>query len=431
MMKHAAYNAKGPMRVGYASLGLLVGVIGVWSVETEIAGAVISEGKVMVENNRQIVQHAEGGIVAEVVARDGDHVSAGDVLITLDDTILRSELGAAELQLLELKARRARLVAERDQEASVTFEDELVLANSAAAKAQIEGQRDLFVARLETFRRGIGQIEERILQTENQVKGIAAQLASVKKQTQLARDELDVLEGALSRGLTQSAKVTVLRREVARLEGEDGRLVAEIAQLRAEIAELEIEKSQLESSRLENAIAELRDIEFKEFELTEASISLRKRFERLEIRAPVDGVVFNTNVFGRDAVVQPAEPLLYIVPKDQPLIVEARIPSIHIDQVFVGQPAILRLSAFNQNLTPEVDAEVRSIAADATTNEASTAAYYRVEINLPQEGIEDEETPELLPGMPVEVYLRTEDRTPMSYFLKPLSDQLARSFKEG
>ncbi len=431
MMKHAAYNAKGPLRVGYASLGLLVGVIGVWSVETEIAGAVISEGKVMVENNRQIVQHAEGGIVAEVVARDGDHVSAGDVLIKLDDTILRSELAAAELQLLELKARRARLVAERDQKAFVTFESDLTLANSAAAKAQVEGQRDLFVARLETFRRGIGQIEERILQTENQVKGIEAQLASVKKQTQLARDELDILEGALSRGLTQSAKVTVLRREVARLEGEDGRLVAEIAQLRAEVAELEIEKSQLESSRLENAIAELRDIEFKEFELTEASISLRKRFERLEIRAPVDGVVFNTNVFGRDAVVQPAEPLLYIVPKDQPLIVEARIPSIHIDQVFVGQPAILRLSAFNQNLTPEVVAEVRSIAADATTNEASTAAYYRVEINLEQEGIEGEETPELLPGMPVEVYLRTEDRTPMSYFLKPLSDQLARSFKEG
>ena len=430
-MSARRYGGRLPMTVGFVALALLVGGVGVWSVRTEIAGAIIATGTIVVENNRQVVQHAEGGIVAEIVARDGDTVGAGDLLVQLDATLLRSDLAVAELQLFELQARRARLEAERDEADAVAFPPDLLAREGEAAISQIEGQRVLFEARRETFEKELSQIEERRRQTGNQIEGAEAQLAALTAQETLARDELAVQEDALSRGLTQSGRVSTLRREAAQLGGEIGRLTSDIARLRGEIASFEIEAVRLRNARRETAISELRDIQFRELELREQRAALLSRLDRLDIRAPVAGVIYGSTVFAENAVVQAAEPLMYLVPQDQPLVIDARVDAIHIDQIRMGQPATLRFSAFNQRITPEIPGRVAAVSADVFQDEVTGQPFYRVEV-LP----EDTDVPELdgqtlVPGMPVEVLLRTDDRTPLSYLTKPLTDYFGRAFRES
>ena len=431
MMDRPTYSARLPLAVGFTALALLVGGIGYWSVRTEIAGAIIVNGMIVVENNRQVVQHPEGGIVGSIAARDGDVVAAGDLVVQLDDTLLRSELAIAELQLIELKARRARLAAERDEKDTVEFPPDLAQEGGPAAKEQIEGQRVLFHARKDSFEKELTQIDERTLQTGNQILGVEAQLSALKVQEELTRDELTVQEDALSRGLTQSSRVSNLRREAARLAGQIGQLTSDIARFKGEIAGFEIERVRLQNTRREAAISELRDIQFRELELAEQRQSLLKRLDRLDVRAPVSGRVYGTTVFAQNSVVRAAEPLMFIIPQDQPLIVNARVEAIHIDQVHVGQTATLRFSAFNQRLTPEVIGTVLDVSADVFTDEVTGMTYYRVDLAPLVEELPKLEDQNLLPGMPVEAYLRTDDRTPMSYLTKPLTDYFGRAFRES
>ncbi|MEM9342085.1 MAG: HlyD family type I secretion periplasmic adaptor subunit [Pseudomonadota bacterium] len=426
MTQRPKYSARFPMAVGLVALGALVGVIGVWSVRTEIAGAIIASGTIVVENNRQIVQHAEGGVVGAISARDGDVVEAGDLLVKLDDKLLRSELAVAELQLVELRARRARLQAERDDANEIVFDD-----TSDSAAEQQEGQRKLFEARRRTLQEELNQIDERIRQTGNQIKGVEAQLDALKVQETLILDELEDLEDLLDRGLVQATRVTTLRRDAAQISGEIGKLNADIAQFADQIAAFEIEKLKLENTRREGAIVELRDVQFQELELVERRSSLVERLSRLEIRAPATGVVYGSTVFAQSAVIQPAEPLMYVIPRDQPLLVNAQVDAIHIDQVHMGQPVTLRFSAFNQRLTPELTGEVVKVSADVLRDEVTGLNYYLVEIELLPEEVPKLDAQELVPGMPVEAYLRTDDRTPLSYLTKPLTDYFDRSFRES
>ncbi|NNE80296.1 MAG: HlyD family type I secretion periplasmic adaptor subunit [Silicimonas sp.] len=429
MTERPTYSARLPLIVGITALVLLVGGIGVWSVRTQIAGAIIATGMIVVENNRQVVQHAEGGVVGEINARDGDLVKAGDLLLRLDDTLLKSELAIAEHQLTELRARRARLEAERDGADKVSFPNDPI--GGDAGLEQIEGQRKLFHARRETHAREISQINERIAQTGNQTEGTKAQLNALRIQEDLVLEELKDQESLLQKGLVQASRVSTLRREAARIAGEIGKLRSDVAQFRGQIAAFEIEKLKLANARQETAISELRDIQYRELELSERRLSLVERLSRLDLRAPVSGIVYGSAIFAEKAVVQPAEPLMYLVPQDQPLIVAARIEAIHVDQVHVGQAATLRFTAFNQRLTPEVTGQVTAISADVFQDDVTGLNYYRVEL-IPLKGeLPKIETQKLLPGMPVEAYLRTRDRTPMSYLTKPLTDYFGRSFRES
>ena len=429
MRAQSEFSSRLPLLIGFISLGLLVGGAGVWSVHTQIAGAVIARGMVMVENNRQVVQHGEGGVIGMIAARDGDLVAAGDVLIRLDDTFMRSELAVAEVQLVELQARRARLEAERDGSDAPRFADPVAGSNGGAA--QIEGQLKLFQARQISLQKEANQIAERIAQTGNQIDGVDAQLTALQLQETLVADELAEATAALEKGLIQKQRVTVLQREAARLAGEIGELISDAARLRGEVAELEIERLKLWDRRREEAIVELRDIQFRELELAEQRLGLLERLSRLEVRAPVAGIVHGSTVFAQNAVIQPAEPLMYVIPQDQPLIVTTQVEAIHIDQVHVGQTATLRFPAFNQRLTPEVIGQVTAISADVLQDEATGANYYSVEVIPQPEDLLKLQGQTLLPGMPVEAYLRTEDRTPLSYLTKPLTDYFGRAFRES
>ena len=433
MTEAPRYSARLPLFVGFLALALLVGGVGWWSVQTRIAGAVIASGMIVLESNRQVVQHAEGGTVGEIAARDGDRVKAGDLLIRLDDTLLKSELNVIETQLVEIRARRARLEAERDGKDAIVFPADLLVQAEAApgAAEQVEGQRSLFVARRDTLEKELGQLAERIAQTGNQIEGAEAQLAALATQEELIREELTDQETLLEKGLVQMQRVTALRREAARLAGEIGRLTSDAAQYRGQIAGLEIEKLKLETARREEAIVTLRDLQFRELELTEQRVGLLERMARLELRAPVSGAVYGSTVFAVKSVIQPAEALMYVIPQDQPLVVSARVEAIHIDQIHVGQDATLRFTAFNQRQTPEIEGRVTDVSADVFTDEVTGINYYRVEVVPDETDLLKLESQELLPGMPVEAYLRTDERTPLSYLMKPVTDYFDRAMREG
>ncbi|MEM7719203.1 MAG: HlyD family type I secretion periplasmic adaptor subunit [Pseudomonadota bacterium] len=425
------YSPALPLIVGLTALALLIGGIGFWSVRTHIAGAIIANGLVEVENNRQVVQHAEGGTVGEILARDGDRVMAGDPLILLDATLLQSDIAVIELQLVELTARRARLEAERDDAPALSLPPSLLNAPSPTAADQIAGQRKLFAARRETLESELIQIEERIQQTRNRVLGTEAQITALLVQADLVGSELADMETLLEKGLIPNGRISTLRREAARLGGEIGALTARVAEYRGEIAGNEIERLRRITERRETAISELRDIQFRELELTEKLRGLTERMTRLDVRAPVGGIVYGSTIFAENAVIRPADPLMYIIPQDQPLIVSARVDAIHIDQVHVGQTASLRFPAFNQRITPEVAGTVLKVSADILRDEATGLSYYRVNVVPDPFELVKLADQTLLPGMPVETFLKTTERTPLSYLTKPLTDYFQRSFRES
>lgn len=430
----AEWSARGPVLMGVLVLVLLVGGFGGWAVFAQIAGAVVASGKIEVERNRQIVQHLDGGVVAEVTVREGDTVAAGDILIRLDGTDLASQLAIAEGQLYELMSRRGRLEAERDDVDTITFDPELlsVAATRPTVDSLLVGQVRLFEARKFSQERETEQLGKRRDQIDNQIVGIRAQEDAMSVQLGLIREELVDKQKLMAQGLTQKAQVLSLQREEARLSGQLGELVASRAEAEGRITELDIEILKLTSKREEDANVSLRENEYREQELAEQRRALLEKISRLEIRAPVSGIVYGLQVFGPGSVVRAAEPLLYLIPQDRPLVIASQIPITNIDQVYPGQKVMLRFSAFDSRTTPELEGQVSQISADAFTDEKHGTSFYRAEIIL-LEG-ELEKLPaggHLLPGMPVEAFIRTDDHTPMAYLLKPLNDFFVKAFRDG
>lgn len=426
-------SARLPMIVGVAAIALLVGGLGGWSVATNIAGAVVAPGTVKVEAERQVVQHPDGGVVGEILAKDGDQVSAGDVLVRFDGTFLRSELAIVERQLLEIEARKARLIAERDELEEPDFGDLLTATQLDPdwVRGQIDGQKALFRTRRIALAQQLEQLQEQTVQIENQIEGTNAQIAALNKQLALVERELRDKDTLYRQNLVPVGQILELQREQAGLEGDIGRLTSQVAQSRAGISELRVQGLQLKESRREEALTTLRDLQFSEIELEERQLSLTERLSRLDARSPVDGVVFGSKVFAVNAVIQAAEPMMFVVPGGQALLVSARIDTVDVDQVFPGQPVSLRLTSFDSRTTPEVPGEVLRVSADALEDEATRTPYYEAVIAPDLSVLADMPGIELLPGMPVETFLRTRDRTPLSYLLQPLTVYFDRAFREG
>lgn len=424
------WRARLPITVGFAALAVLVLGLGAWSITTRLSGAVIATGAIQIQSNRQVVQHAEGGVVGEILVRDGDVVEAGDMLIRFDDTLHRSELAIVEGQLFELMARSARLQAERDGAEDIMFSDALLAISSEQDIARkIDGQRRLFRARIETQAREAEQLQEQITQLEHQVAGTEAQVTSLGSQLDLIGQELENQTTLLSKGLTQSSRVTSLQREQAALSGEIGRLTAAKAEIGGQIAAIRIGIVKLDTQRREAAITELRDTEYRIAELSERRLALLERLSRMDVRAPTSGIIYGSSVFAERAVVQPAEPMMYVIPQDQPLVAMARIEAVSIDQVFVGQPAVLRLPAFDQRFTPELNTRVERVSADVFEDQVTGISFYAAELSLAPDELARLGDQALLPGMPIEAYLKTDERTPLSYLTKPLMDYFYKAMR--
>jgi HlyD family secretion protein len=426
------WGAGGYIRFGILCVVLLAVGLGGWGATAKLKGAVISSGHLRVESQRQVVQHPDGGVVDEILVREGNLVSAGAVLIRLDGTALQSELAVMESQLYELMARRGRLVAEQTDQKSIIFDAELlaVAETNTEVRNLIDGQQALFDARRHTMEREIEVMRERQVQIDEQITGSVAESEALQRQSELIEQELVGQRTLLAKGLAQASRVLSLEREAARLGGQRGQMMAQTAQLKGQVSELEIELLRLGASRREEAITTLRDLGFRELELKERRIAQTEQLSRLDVRAPLAGIVLDMTVFALKSVVRAAEPILYIVPSDSALVVDAQVDPIHIDTVRVGQDAVLNFSAFNTRTTPQLFGAISKVSPDAFVDEATKRSFYRAEVLLKDGELAKLEGLELIAGMPVEVFIQTGERTPINYLLKPITDYFNRAMRE-
>jgi len=425
------WSASKHLVIGGLTLLILVGGFGTWSVMAQITGAIITSGQIEVDRNRQVVQHPDGGVVEEIVVQEGDAVNVGDLLLRLDATAIQSELAVVEGQLFEILARRARLEAERDDAAALTFSPVLTESMTAEVQTLMDGQLRLFEARVETNKSAAEQLTQQRAQIASQMGGIGAQQEALSTQRELIARELADQQTLLDRGLAQSSRVLALQREEASLLGTVGELTAQRAQAGERMTEIELQILGLSSARREEAITRLRDLQFNELELSERRRTLRRQLDRLDIRAPVSGIVYGLQVFAPQSVIRAADPVMFLIPQDRPLVIATQVQVVDVDQIFVGQEVTLRFSAFDQRRTPELQGKVTLVSADAFQNENSGQSYYRAEVEL-DPGQMDRLPGDLtlIPGMPVEAFVRTADRSPMDYLIKPLADYFTKAFRE-
>lgn len=416
---------------GTVAAVLLVGGVGGWAATTEISGAVMAQGLLVVDSNVKKLQHPTGGVVGDVRVRDGDHVKAGDVLVRLDDTQTRANLAIVSRGLDELAARRAREEAERDGLDSLSFPNDLLarMADPEVARV-VNGEKKLFETRLAARAGQKSQLRERITQLKEEISGLVTQQEARATQVQWIDKELEGVRDLWSQNLVPYTRITTLERERARLEGERGQLVAQSAQSRGKIAEIELQIIQVDQDMRSEVGKDLAEIRAKNAELIEKKVAAEDQLKRVDLRAPQDGVVLQSTVHTVGGVVGPGEQLMLIVPESDVLSVEARIQPQDIDQVRLGQLAALRFTAFNQRTTPELNGEVSRISADVTQDQKTGAYYYTVRVAISQSEIARLGVTKLIPGMPVEVFIQTNERKVMSYLVRPLADQIARAFRE-
>lgn len=432
MSNDVKWSAAPSLLLGYVTLMVLIGGLGSWSVLATLEGAVIAPGQIEVSQNKQVVQHQDGGVVQEIFVREGSTVRAGDVLLRLDGTALRSELLILNNQLFDIEARRAKLDAQSREANSIIFPDDLVqIASTRSDIAEIlDGQVSLFAKQGENLVQSRAQRLKQIEQTRIQMEGMTAQARAIEIQMELLQSEVLVQENLLRKGLTQSARVSALEREVAQLQGRLGEMMSSKAQAATRITEIEIEINSLTSQQREKAEAELRDVVARQMELVERKAAIAERIDRLDVRAPASGVIFGLKVTAPQSVIRPADALMYIVPQDRPLLVAARVPVTHIDEVQPGQKVHLVFSALPSRTTPDLYGRVTVVSADTLTDERSGAMFYRIEIAFNAEEVKTLVGAEIVPGMPVQAFIGTANRTPLSYLLKPFTDYFLMAFRE-
>lgn len=426
------WRATGPLVAGGIALVALIGGLGVWSVKARLSGAVVSQGMIEVETNRQVVQHPDGGVVGAILIDESDTVNKGDILIRLDGRQLRSELAIVNGQLYQIATRKARLQAERDSAEDVQFPPELLelAKRDEEIDRMVQGGRSLFEARQQSLKQEARLLGEQNNQIDKRIEGIDAQLDSLQVQSDLMQAELDNQNELLKNQLTQASRVNELKREFAGLMGQIGRLEAETAELRGQAASNDIALLQLDTNRREEAVTTLRDLQFREIELVERRIDLEDTLSRLDIRAPMDGVVYNLQVFAEQSVVRAAEPLLYIIPQDQDLIVSTRIEAVNVNNVYVGQEASLRFPGLDQSEIPELRGKVTRVSADVVQDENTGLNYYNAEIMPFEDELAKLGDERLLPGMPVDTFIETTERSALAYLIEPMTGFFSRAFRE-
>lgn len=418
-------------RIAFAlgAAGTLLFAVGVWAATARLSSAVVAPGVVVVDGHVKKVQHPTGGIVGSILVKNGDRIRAGDVVMRLDDTLTRANLGIISSQLDQLRGRRARLEAERDASAELKFpagyQDSSVDAAAIAA-----GERSLHASRRAALASQRAQLSERIGQVREEIIGLAAQILAKEKEIKLVAEELKRVEETHKRGYLPITRVTPLQREQARIEGERGTLIASSARAKAQINEIELQIIALDQTTRTEALRELREIDTRIAELVERRIAAEDSLRRIEIRAPSTGIVHELTVHTVGGVINAAEPVMVIVPSEDRLTIELRIAPPDIDQVVPGKEAMLRFPAFNQRTTPEVRGTVTRVAADLTRENQSGLAYFTARVRLNDGDVGKLQGMILLPGMPVEAFVQVGERSALSYLIKPLVDHFARAMRE-
>lgn len=421
--------------VGYSLILVLVGGVGGWAATSRLSGAVIAPGKVVVESSVKKVQHPTGGVVGAILVKEGETVREGEVVMRLDDTVTKATLGMAQSQLDQLMAREARLVAERDSTATITFPPELIARQGEqSVNASLKDEVKLFESRAVARTGQRAQLRERVTQTQEEIRGLAAQQTAKEGEIKLITEELVGVTELYGKNLVSISRLMTLRRDKARLEGERGQYIAEIARARGKISETEMQIIQLDRDFRSELLNDLRETQGKIAEFKERRTAAKDQLKRVDIRAPQSGVVLDLSVHTVGGVISPGETIMEIVPRADALVIDARVTPQDIDQVAVGAKAIVHILAGDQRTIPDVSGVLTRISADVTkepqSDGRSAPASYLVRIALPAEKLQELKSLRLVPGMSAEAFIQTYARTPLEYLLKPLREQIARTFRE-
>jgi HlyD family secretion protein len=410
---------------------LLVGVIGGWTATTELSGAVIAQGSLVVDSNVKKVQHPTGGVIAELRARDGDHVKAGDIVVRLDETQTHANLAIVNKSLDQFAARQARDEAERDEADTPAFPEDLLdrIDNPDVAHA-VTGEGRLFEIRRRSREGRKEQLKERIVQLDEQINGLETQKGARIEQIEWIKKELNGVRDLWKKNLIPYTRLTNLEREAVRLDGERGQLIAQIAEAKGKINEIQLQIIQVDQEMRTEVGKDLVDIRAKTAELVEKKVAAEDQLKRVDIRAPQDGVVMQSTVHTVGGVIMPGEQIMLVVPERDVLMVEVKIAPQDVDQIRLGQTVALRLTAFNKRTTPELNGAVSRLSADVTEDQKSGSYYYVARISVSDQETARLQGLKLVPGMPVEAFIESEKRTVLSYLIRPLSDQIVRAFRE-
>jgi membrane fusion protein, type I secretion system len=410
---------------------LLAGGVGGWASTTQIAGALIAQGSIVVDSNVKKVQHPTGGVVGKLNVRDGDRVKAGDTLVQLDDTITRANLAIITKGLDEIAARKARLEAERDGAESVVFPPEIFArANETPVAIALSNERKLFELRRSARLGQKAQLRQRITQLHDEIRGLTAQQDAKTREITLIGQELEGVRELWKNNLIQINRLTALERDAARLEGERAQMTAAVAQAKGKITETELQIIQIDQDLSSEVAKDMREVDAKFGEYVERKVAAEDQLKRIDIRAPQDGIVLESKVHTVGGVIAAGDAIILIVPETDNLLVEAKVNPSDIDQVQVGQSAVLRFSAFNLRTTPEINGTVMRVSADTTTDQRTGQSHYTIRIAMTKGEIARLGDVKLIPGMPVEAFVQTGERTVLSYLIKPLHDQFMRAFRE-
>ena len=410
----------------------LAGGLGTAAALVEISGAVIAPGNIVVETNLKRVQHQEGGIVEAIHVREGQSVESGDLLVQLDGTISKANLTVVTTRLRELQAQEARLMAERDGQETLIVPEALAdLRADPAVAAILQGQRSLLDARRASRAGRSAQLNEQIKQFREQITGLTSQRTAKAEEIELVTKELSDLSSLLEKRLIQQSRITALKRDEARLKGEHGGFTSQIAQVEQSISERKIQILQIDEDMRAEVVEQLPAVRGEIAQLIEQRVAALEELRRLEIRAPSAGYVHQLTVHTVGGVVAAGEDLMQIVPHEDVLVVEARVAPNDIDQLGPAQEAVVRFPGLDQRTTPELSARILTVSADLIEDPMDGTRYYEARLALAEEEIAKLGDTRLVPGMPVEAFVQTGDRTILSFLLKPLSDHLAHAFREG
>jgi HlyD family secretion protein len=416
--------------IGLAMVAVLAGGLGGWASTQEISGALIAPGQIVVESNVKKVQHPTGGVVGELRAHDGDVVKAGDVVVRLDDTVTKANLAIVTKNLDAALARGARLEAEQRGLDKIKFPPQLIeRAADPDVIAVMASESKLFDVRVNGRTGQKAQLRERIIQLNEEIAGLTAQATAKDQEIALVEKELAGVKQLYDQHLVQISRLTTLQRDAARLNGERAQYVAARAQAKGKITETELQIIQVDKDMVSEVSKDLRETNDKIGEFIERKITAEDQLRRVDIRAPQDGVVVQSTVHTVGGVITAGDVIMLIVPQADDLQVEAKVNPQDIDKLQIGQKTLLRFSAFNQRTTPELNGKVTRVSADVTTEQRTGQSYYTIRVSMPPDEIARLGEVKLVPGMPVEAFVQTGERTMLSYFMKPLSDQLMRAFR--
>jgi len=421
--------------IGLAVAVVLVGGVGGWATTVQLSGAVIAPGTVVVESNVKKVQHPSGGVVGEIFVKEGSAVEAGQVVLRLDDTVTRATLGVVRSQLDEFTAREARLLAERDDADRVVFPAPLAARRSDPSVATaLAGEETLFASRRSARTGQRAQLRERIAQTNEEIRGLSAQQTAKEAEIALIGKELVGVTDLYEKNLVSISRFTQLQRDQTKLQGERGVLIADSARARGKISETELQIIQLDQDFRTDVLKDLREAQGKIAELKERVTAAEDQLKRIELRAPQSGIVHQNSVHTVGGVIGNGETIMQIVPRADDLVVEAKVAPNDIDQVTLGTSVTVRIMAGNQRTAPELIGAVTRVSADLTREQQQGSqpapAYYTIRIALPPDQVVRLKDIRLVPGMPAEAFIQTHDRTPLQFLLKPLEEQIARTFRE-